>query len=282
MRAYYRVKDRLVRRLRTRQREHPPRVPAGFVTGPPDYVGVGEQKCGTTWWHALIEAHPGVTTRRGKPKELHFFRNHDAGDYSAWFPRRPGTLCGEWTPGYLSEPGTIAKLRQVAPDAKLLVLLRDPVERYVSAVTMFVHRRGLPAERIMRGAKPRGEYRRHLDGIFAEFPRDQVLVLQYEACVADPGGQLARTYQFLGLDPGPLPTHLFGVLRNVARVSRYELSGDERAELVRHYEPHVLAVADLVPDLRLDLWPNFAHLDAGVDRRYIDPGCIGRPGSPPA
>ena len=50
------------------------REPAGRVTGPPHFVGVGAQRCGTTWWHRQITVHPGVPYRGGLHfKEVHFF-----------------------------------------------------------------------------------------------------------------------------------------------------------------------------------------------------------------
>jgi len=54
-------------------RPEPPPPPPGFVTGPPDFVGVGAQKAGTTWWFRLIEAHPGVYHDPDQRPELHFF-----------------------------------------------------------------------------------------------------------------------------------------------------------------------------------------------------------------
>ena len=49
----------------------PPVAPAGWVVGPPDYVGVGTARAGTTWWDRLISAHPRVSRPPGTPKEVH-------------------------------------------------------------------------------------------------------------------------------------------------------------------------------------------------------------------
>src|SRR5439155_26836588 len=75
----------------------PPPRPQGWPVGPPDFVGVGAQRCGTSWWHRLIVAHPGVSfVRRPYGKELHFFdtlENHgvlapeEIDRYHLHFPR---------------------------------------------------------------------------------------------------------------------------------------------------------------------------------------------------
>ncbi len=50
----------------------PPDLEPGEETGPPDFVGIGVQKAGTTWWYRLLTAHPGVSSRPGIHKERHF------------------------------------------------------------------------------------------------------------------------------------------------------------------------------------------------------------------
>lgn len=219
------------------------------------------QKCGTTWWYSLIELHPGVTIRN-RPKELHYFDRpgRRRGSYADWFPRRPGSLCGEWTPEYMTKPSYIDALRVAAPDAKLFVLLRDPIERYRSGLTLQVQQRGRPVGDSSAGARHRGLYATHLEHVFTRYPREQVLVLQYEVCVADPEGQLTRSFAHLGLAPYRHDPERFTRKRNAARLPRIELSSDEREELVRLYEPEVARLHELVPELEFERWPDFAHV----------------------
>ena len=87
----------------------PPDCPPGWTTGPPDFVGIGAQRCGTSWWYRGLEAHPGVARVKGRRKELHYFNRFwdgavpedMAAGYRALFPRPEGALVGEWTPRYL-------------------------------------------------------------------------------------------------------------------------------------------------------------------------------------
>ncbi|HZW00376.1 MAG TPA: hypothetical protein VFF55_02335, partial [Candidatus Deferrimicrobium sp.] len=124
----------------------PPPVPEGWRIGPPDYIGIGVQKAGTTFWWKLIAKHPDVV---GTLKETHQLTRlgwrpmfeEDIESYHRYFPRPEGAITGEWTPRYMSVPGVVDTMKAVAPDAKLLVQLRDPVERYRSGVGQWQKRK---------------------------------------------------------------------------------------------------------------------------------------------
>ena len=151
----------------------PPQVPPGWSTGPPDFVGVGFQRCGTTRWYNLIAAHPEVA-RPVAMKELHFFdRFHSGGfteddlaAYREYFPRPPGQKVGEWTPLYASAPWIPPLLARSAPEARLLMILRDPVERLISGLALdaaVAERRGMALSRhAPLGAFVRGLYHAEL------------------------------------------------------------------------------------------------------------------------
>src|SRR5688572_4105347 len=108
--------------------------------GPPDFIGVAAQKSGTTWWCELIYRHPRVHRSPRFRKESRFFSTFrgfhpdsvPVEKYASLFPRPGGTIIGEWTPDYLWDPGCAAMLKRAAPKARILVLLRDPVQRYIS------------------------------------------------------------------------------------------------------------------------------------------------------
>jgi hypothetical protein len=100
----------------------PPTLQPGELPGPPDFVGIGTQKAGTTWWYSLIASHPGVTSRADIHKERHFlsrfgseaFSEADVDAYHCWFPRHAGEITGEWTPDYLSCPWVAPLLYRAA------------------------------------------------------------------------------------------------------------------------------------------------------------------------
>jgi Sulfotransferase family len=189
----------------------PPQCPDGWSAAPPDFVGVGAQRCATSWWYGLLASHPDFG-RPGRPeKELHYFDRclldgpPDAAGYAQHFARPPGRFSGEWTPRYMFDFWTPAYLRTCAPDARLLVLLRDPVARFRSGMAAHaesMRRRRLQISPLAPGAhQARSLYWSQLDRVLAHFGRDRVLVLQYERCVASPAEEFARTLHFLGVGP---------------------------------------------------------------------------------
>jgi hypothetical protein len=242
----------------------PPRCPEGFVTGAPHFIGVGVQKAGTSWWHTLLCDHPDAFELDRVPKERHFFArfshqpftDDDAAEYHRWFPRPEGRIAGEWTPNYMLHFWTAPLLTRAAPDAKILVLLRDPVERYRSG--LFHHlTRGLPRDaRLAAEGFHRGLYRDQLAWLARHVPRERILVQQYEACVADPIAELQRTYAFVGLDPEHVPEALTRRV-NAARGSKPDLDANTRAQLVELYTPQVRGLVDDGWPVDLDLWKNF-------------------------
>ena len=242
----------------------PPALGPRERAGPPDFVGIGVQKAGTTWWFGLVVDHPGVFHRAEIHKERHYFARYateafgpdDVRGYHAWFPRPTATITGEWTPDYAYQPWVAPLLDAAAPDARLLVIVRDPVERFVSGVA---HSEMVPGSHhgtVLAEALWRGFYATSLRRWDAAFEAGRILVLQYERCVTDPEGQLARTYRFLGLDDGYRPPALRKV-QSPSRQAKAELDEAARRRLVDIYAPEVAGLTELVPDLDLGLWPNF-------------------------
>ena len=102
----------------------------------PDFLGIGTQKGGTTYLHALLQHHPQIFL--ATPKEQHFFSLHwQRGEqwYADQFAQAEShQCCGEVTPYYLFHPEVPQRIKSQLPAAKLIVLLRDPVERALVAV----------------------------------------------------------------------------------------------------------------------------------------------------
>lgn len=237
----------------------------GEVPGPPDFVGIGVQKAGTTWWFGLIVAHPDVAHRATVHKERHYFAPYATADfgpqdvrrYHQTFPRLPGRTTGEWTPDYICQPWVPALLDRAAPQARLLVIVRDPVERLVSGLA---HNELVPDSHsgtVLAEAVNRGFYAAALRRWTTAWEAGRILVQQYERCVADPEHELARTYRFLGLDDSFRPP---GLLQRASPTlqEKVALDGDARMRLVELYRADVADLVTLVPDLDVTAWPNFA------------------------
>ena len=258
-----------------------PRRPEGWEIGPPDFVGVGAQRSGTSWWFGLICAHPDVESSQGK--ERHYLDRlnqgglgeQEARSYHRLFPRPPGTVTGEWTPRYMHDfwaPGGLAAL---APETKILVLLRDPWARFRSGLRheskvfrtqLSRDRAGYLGATVVNDALSRSLYARQLQRVFGHFDRSQVLVLQYERCCEEPVGELRRTYDFLGLATEPMPASI-----NVLS-STFGGAGADDPLWPAARETIARDVAELervAPELDLDLWPSVVSLTSSDGARRL-------------
>ena len=111
----------------------------------PNFLGLGVQKGGTTTLQRMLEQHPSVFL--SPRKELHYFSLHYAQGQS-WYEHQfcdadEVQLCGDITPYYLFHPHAPARVQALLPHARLIVLLRDPVER---ALSQYFHAKRLGIE----------------------------------------------------------------------------------------------------------------------------------------
>jgi hypothetical protein len=243
-----------------------PDCPEGWTTGPPDYVGIGTQRCGTSWWYDSMRRYRGIQ-RSPLGKEVHYFDrfwqgnepDDIAAEYASLFPRRPGSIVGEWTPRYLADHWAIRLLHKAAPDARLLVMFRDPVDRYRSAVARLQRMAEERGDRVLLSqlsdAVWRGFYFQQLRHVYDLFAREQVLVLQFERCADDPVNEMDRTCRFLGVEPPDEPPERL-LLHKQAGRKKPELADPVAEELAERYREDSHRLAELCPEVDLSLWPS--------------------------
>ena len=184
----------------------------------PNAFIVGAQKSGTTALAAHMGEHPDVFVCN--PKEPHFFsRNYHLGQ--EWYERlfapgesKPVRLEGSTTYTMYPMGGDCAgRIAAAVPDARIIYILRDPVDRIRSA---YHHALSTGAEgrelsrAVLFDARYvyTSSYARQLERYLEVFERDQILCLRFEDFNADPAGVIDTTLQFLGLDPGWRPRDL--------------------------------------------------------------------------
>ena len=206
----------------------------------PDFLVIGAPKAGTTALHAALSEHPGLymsaikepkfflsdgpPPTKGGPGDALTYREHvwRRADYEALFaPAPPGILRGESTPLYLYDRAATGRIRDTLPQARLIVIVRDPVERAHSnwahlwsaglePVADFVRACGEEERRIAAGWASfwhytgLGRYVEQLQHLFTLFPREQVLVLRYGRLVDEPAQALDQICAFLGVKTGVL------------------------------------------------------------------------------
>jgi hypothetical protein len=201
-------------------------------------------------------------------KEVHFFDalagveslgQEDVERYARYFARpAEGGIAGEWTPRYMYDGWPLAQIAQVAPEARILVMLRDPVDRYASG---YARENRLARERGEEGISPatveeqrvRGFYAGQVERVLETFPRERVLILQYERCRAEYEPELERTYDFLGLDTVFRPE---GRRNAPGEPRERDTPAAERERLGRAYAPDVARLAQIAPEIDPALWPS--------------------------
>lgn len=190
---------------------HPHATSPRAVTGGalPTVVVIGAMKCGTSAVHEHLDAHPDVVMSR--PKELNFFSEQwDRG--LDWYCRQfesEAPARGESSPGYTSPsyPEVADRMARVAPDVRLVYLVREPFTR---ALSQYAHhcRDGEeprpPEEALLDPDSQyaaRSRYVERLRPFLERFFRDQLLVVVQERLRSRPAGEMARVFEHVGVDP---------------------------------------------------------------------------------
>ncbi len=249
------------------------------------FLVIGGQRCGTTYLHSLLDAHPGVTMARPARPEPKVFLSDELTDrgvewYDATFFGHavPGQLLGDKSTSYLEDPTAPARARRMLGDPAVVVLLRDPVERAVSNWRFSTDhgRETRPAEEALaanleepRAWDPatssvspfayleRGRYVDHLVAWLEEFPGTHVLFL--DDLLSDPA-TVDRLLEALGVDPSRVPTGAASPV-NTSEAPVPALGAGLRARLEDYFADSDAALARL---LGRDLpWSRAAHPAGG-------------------
>ena len=207
----------------------------------PNFIIIGAQRCGTISLYNYMIEHPQILPVARKA--LHFFNwvsksgNKKKAEGVDWYlsqfptiPREQNLITGEATPDYLVDPHTPQRMFNLLPDVKLIVLLRNPIDR---AVSHYHHNRGISKKReplpFKQGIEKeperlniekeklisdenyrslfhrnysyleRGIYIEQLEKWMSIFPREQFLILKSEDFYENPDIILKEVFEFLGL-----------------------------------------------------------------------------------
>lgn len=195
----------------------------------PDFVIIGAQKAGSTFFLRCLAQHPSVFM---PPHEVRFFEDPDYGNgdparLAALFASvGTETALGIKRPGYLARPEVPPRIHRLLPGARLVAILRDPVERAISAyfhhmrtgflplrpledgMTEILERGGLTSHPRAREVLEFGFYHRHLDRYLGLFDLRQLMIVLFEDVTANPAGTLREAYRFIGVDEGFEPPAL--------------------------------------------------------------------------
>ncbi len=252
----------------------------------PDFFVMGAPKAGTTALHAALAEHPQLylspvkepkyflgddrpPPNQGGPGDAHSAREWvwSRPRYEELFAPAPaGVLRGESTPFYLADLASHRRIHDAVPDARLVVVLRDPVDRAYSnwahlwadglePIDDFVAACAEEPRRRQAGWAPfwryleTGLYGRQLLHLFTLFGRDQVHIIRYLELVESPTETLDGVCRFLGVEEGvvtEVPARNVGGYVPPTRYARVLRATFRRgASLGRHFPPQVWRKASL-------------------------------------
>ncbi len=241
---------------------------------PPHFIIIGTQKGGTnSLYHYLIQ-HPQIIP--ATQKEIHYFSlNYQQGWqwYQSHFPAEAdgkNYITGEGSPYYLFHPQVPQRVYQSCPNAKLIVLLRNPVDRAIShyywevklgfeslsfpaAITQENQRLTGEIEKLEQDSNyyshnhqhfsylSRGIYIDQLQRWFKFFPKKQFLFLPSETFYDNPNKVVNQVFQFLGLESYVLPEY------PVINANAYpQVSSTLRQKLIEYFQPYNQQFANLL------------------------------------
>jgi hypothetical protein len=210
---------------RLRYRPHKPRRShAGELTRAPrpDFIIIGAPKCGTSWLQGVLNQHHNVIM---VPDEIEYFSNH--GDYPVeWYYEQfaqqiasadransDSFLLGEKSAHYCSMPlDRIQRVRDLLPEARLILMTRDPVSRHWAHAKRYFEKRAFQQRETAVLRLPRrklfefftrnralGEFSKIIANWTAVFPPEQLLIVSQEKTLAAPNLTFDAALKHLGL-----------------------------------------------------------------------------------
>lgn len=229
----------------------------------PDFLIIGAQKGGTTSLYYYLASHPQVIPAIRKEVDFWSWKYAYGLDwYLAHFPpvHQSAYLTGEASPSYLNHPEAATRLKAINPQVKLIVLLRNPVDR---AISHYYHWRRLgweertladaiAAERAQLETEPnywRSEQNYLAAGVYVEFlqkwlkvfPQEQFLILSSEAFYTQTDATLDRVWKFLDL-----PEHQISDYKKYNSGTHLSTNELMREPLSNYFQPHNQKLEDFL------------------------------------
>jgi hypothetical protein len=183
----------------------------------PDFIGIGASKSATSWIAKCLDEHPAICMYDGK--ETRFFSHDDKYAQGIEYYKNCFAHCsedavvGEYTVGYLSVNREIpARIAAFCPHAKLIVSLRNPVEKVHSSVLHGIAKGWqyslddtIAALQSDKNVRERYQYSANLQRFFEYFPAERIHVMLYDDIQENPEAEIRRLYSFLNVDDTYVP-----------------------------------------------------------------------------
>jgi hypothetical protein len=239
----------------------------------PDFVGVGFPKCGTSFFYKTLLTHPQIINNLSG-KEIHFFSEpftllteQKKQQYRKLFPNVKDKIVGEFSPGTLYYPNSIEKLKSTSPDCKIIVMLRNPIDRSFSHFKhMLKHRVNnikpknrelLVKNSIFPECIYSGLYHNGISNLLKSFDKEKVLLIQYERFCLSYHEEMQKVCNFLQIDS-------FAFKQKIALPQAYKDKEHLREQLALYYQEDVSMLfrdfknINNFSNFELELWQDFS------------------------
>ena len=182
------------------------------------FIGIGDQKSATSWLFQCLSEHPDICT--SSEKETRFFDDEfrfSKGEvfYESFFAScQNSSVQGEFSPSYIHTPHVAGRIKDMFPDAKLIVCLRNPIEKLYSefwfnkvggrgSMTMYQSLEEAldKAPFLISGS----QHFKNLQPFIQNFDPSQIHVIIYDDINCDPKKVLHDLYEYLGVDSRFVP-----------------------------------------------------------------------------
>jgi len=209
-----------------------------------DFVGVGARKAGTTWIADCLWEHPEICM--SQPKEVNYFNeilttllgvpNKNFGKPLEWYMKhyvhcKMGAIKGEYCISYLKDPKAAHAIHSVFPETKIIIGLRDPVDRAYSDYNMFHHYVSRDNSATFEEAIRKNEnylksslYAEDLERYMGLFGKDRVHCILLDDIKKDPNAVVSHLYAYLDVDPAFQPQVLW-TSSNESKAARFRYFG---------------------------------------------------------
>ena len=252
----------------------------------PDFLIIGSAKCGTSSLYEYLIKHPNIESAIGK--EINYFdMQYEKGInwYKTYFPSliqkdvsknifSKKLITGEATPRYIDHPLAIKRIKNDLPNVKLIVMLRNPIDRAYSHWNMMVthkhenlsfeeainkekqrilglykkmetDQRFYSKEYFWYGYLERSTYINRLKKWFEYFPREQFLILKSEELFNDPNNTYKKVLEFLKLEKVDLEN--YKTFRK-GKYKKEKMNSETRKKLIEYFQPYNMELYKLLND----------------------------------
>jgi len=220
---------------------------------------IGAQRCGTTYLYHQLDEHPEICMAKPIRPEPKFFL--EPAEYKKgrdfyvekYFKSCTQSVRGEKSTSYIEFEGALERIRNFFPEAKIMIVLRNPVDRALSNYRfsvkngfesrtleeVFLHKKKNPYTGPLPSVSPfdylrRGEYIRYVRTVYDNYPPENIQIVVFEHMIANKTN-LADIYNFLGVDPSFKPDSINKVIN--ASEGEEEISSEVLEALSQHFLP---------------------------------------------